>query len=406
MGSFIDYLFDLILRAREEIRGAVHVTPLSYSYSFSKITQASVFLKLENLQKTGAFKVRGAYFKIKSELSRARERGVIAASSGNHAQGVAYASQELGVKALIVMPETTPPYKILATKSYGAEVMLYGMIYDDAYRKAVELSEERGYLFIHPFNDPYIIAGQGTIGLEVASELKDVDYVLVPVGGGGLISGIAVAVKKVLGGRVKVIGVEPEAAPKAREALRHGGPVEIRPASSLADGVVTKKVGDLTYKVMEELVDDIVTVDEDNIARAMYLLLERAKMLAEGAGALPLALLLSGKMDFKGKRVVAVISGGNADLTTLYKVILRGLTAEGRLIKFKLVLEDRPGTLRQALSFLSKYRCNIVDIKHDRFSISIKPGHALVEIIAEVPSRDIASKVIEELRKHGMEVQE
>ena len=397
-------IFELIKKADGVLEGVIHRTPLSYSHSFSKLVNAAVFLKLENLQKTGAFKVRGAYFKIYSVLSEARKYGVVAASSGNHAQGVAYSAQELNVKATIVMPETTPPYKVLATKSYGAEVILHGRVYDDAYTKALELSRKYGFVFIHPFDDPYIIAGQGTIGLEVARSIPDLDYVIVPMGGGGLISGIAIAVKKILGNRVKVIGVEPEAAPKFYESLKCGKPVTIAPKPSLADGVITKTVGELTLQLVKEFVDDVYLVDEDSIARAMYLLLERSKLLAEGAGALPLALILSGKLDIKGKKIVAVISGGNADLTTLYRVILRGLIAEGRICKLRLALRDVPGMLEKVLSKVAVLRCNIIDVRHDRFSLDIEPGYALVEIVMETPSKEIKAELVEKISMEGVKV--
>ena len=399
-----DDIFKLIKKADEVLEGVIHRTPLNYSHSFSKLVNAAVYLKLENMQKTGAFKVRGAYFKIYSVLSEARKHGVVAASSGNHAQGVAYSAQELNVRATIVMPETTPPYKVLATKSYGAEVVLYGRVYDDAYTRALELSRERGYVFIHPFNDPYIIAGQGTIGLEIVRSLPDLDYIVVPMGGGGLISGIAIAVKKVLGNKVKVIGVEPKAAPKFYESLRQGEPVTVIPKPSLADGVITKTVGDLTLQFVREFVDDVFLVDEDSIARAMYLLLERAKLLAEGAGALPLALILSGELNLTGKKVVAVISGGNADLTTLYRVILRGLMTEGRICKLRLALRDVPGMLEKVLSKVAALKCNIIDVRHDRFSLDIEPGYALVEIVMETPTKEVKAELVNVISTEGVKV--
>ncbi len=403
--NIIDEIYELILRADEVLEGVIHRTPLTYSYSFSKITGNNVYLKLENLQKTGAFKVRGAYFKIHSLMPDVKRKGVVAASSGNHAQGVAYASQELDVKATIVMPETTPPYKVVATKSYGADVILYGRVYDDAYSKALEIARESGAYFIHPFNDKYIIAGQGTIGLEIMRTLDSIDYVLVPIGGGGLISGIGVALKKKLGNRVKVIGVEPVNAPKYYKARMKGTPVKIEPKPSLADGVVTKTVGELTYKIMSEVVDDVVLVDEDSIARAMYLLLERAKLLCEGAGALPLAALLSGIIEPKKKNIVAVISGGNADLTTIYRIILRGLLVEGRISRLKLILEDIPGSLMRVLNVLARYRCNIIDVKHDRLGVSIEPGYASVEVIFEIPERHVIQLVIDDLKKMNVRIE-
>lgn len=397
-------LFELIKDAGSALRNVVHRTPLTYSTYFSKLTGKNVYLKLENLQKTGSFKVRGAYNKIRSLMPEARERGVIAASTGNHAQGVAYAARELGVKATIVMPETAPPYKIISTRSYGAEVLLHGKVYDDAYRKAVEISMKTGAYFIHPYDDPLVVAGQGTIGLEISEDLPQVDAVIVPVGGGGLISGIAIALKNAIGNHVKVYGVEPAGAPKLKEALTHNAPVTITPSPSLADGVVTKGVGRLTFRIMKELVSGVLLVNEDDIARAMYLMLERAKLLAEGAGALPLAALLSNPDAIEGKNVVAVISGGNADLTTLYRVILRGLMVEGRIAKVTLMLKDVPGTLERALKVISQLRCNIIDVRHDRLSPEILPGYARVEVLIEVPDIETLRTLKKELAEQGVKV--
>ncbi|MCX8184482.1 MAG: threonine ammonia-lyase [Sulfolobales archaeon] len=395
--STIDEIWSLIRHANEVIEGVVHRTPLVHSTFFSKVSGNNVFLKLENLQKTGAFKVRGAYFKIYSELERCRKCGVVTASSGNHAQGVAYSASELGVASTIVMPETTPPYKINATKSYGAKVVLYGRIYDESYEKAIEISRETGAIFIHPFDDPYVIAGQGTIGIEIATSLKNVDYVLVPVGGGGLISGIAIAIKKILGSRAKVVAVEPKNASKLYQARIHGKPEPIPVAPSLADGVVTKSVGELTYKLMSEVVDDVVLVDEDSIARAMFLLMERVKLVAEGAGALPLAAILSGYLVGEGRNLVAVVSGGNADLTTIYRVILKGLSIERRIMKLSLLLEDVPGSLYRVLEVLARHRCNILEIRHERTGLEIPPGYALVELVFELPDGEISKTILEQI---------
>lgn len=398
----LDELWSLIKKANEVVEGVIHRTPLVSSHTFSKLSGNSVYLKLENLQKTGAFKVRGAYFKIFSELERCRKYGVVTASSGNHAQGVAYSSSELGVSATIVMPDSTPPYKVNATRSYGAKVLLHGRIYDESYERAVEISEKTGAVLVHPFDDPYVIAGQGTIGIEIASTLRNIDYVLVPVGGGGLISGIALAVKRMLGNGVKVIGVEPKNTPKFYRARLAGKPVVVPAKPSLADGVVTKSIGELTYRIMSELVDDVILVDEDSIARAMFLLMERAKLLAEGAGALPLAALLDGYLNSKGKNIVAVISGGNADLTTIYRVILRGLSIEGRVVKLTMLLEDSPGSLYKALGVLARYRCNVVEIRHERAGPSIPAGYALVEVVIELPEMEAINSIMQELGSLGV----
>lgn len=396
MNNRISRIWTLIREAENIVYNVAYKTPLEHSLSISHMLGCNIYLKLENMQKTGAFKIRGAYFKIYRHLEDAKNRGVITASSGNHAQGVAFASSVLGVKATIVMPETTPIYKINATKSYGANVILYGEVYDEAYKKAVEIAEDTKALFIHPFNDEEIVAGQGTIGVEILSQLGDVDAVLVPIGGGGLISGIGVALKK-LKPSVRVIGVEPEVAPKYYESRKAGTLLTVNIGPSLADGVLTKSVGDITFEIMNCVVDDVVKVSEDSIARAIYLLMERAKIVVEGAGALPLAAMLEGYLNNSGKKIILIVSGGNIDLTTLYRVVTRGLVAEGRVVALRLIMPDIPGQLYKALKILYKYRCNVIDVKHDRFSINIPVGHAAVDIIFEVPSKSDTEKVLKEL---------
>lgn len=406
MSRGIDEIFDLMLKASEILKPVIHKTPVFHSAFFSSLTGKSVYLKLENLQKTGSFKVRGAYFKIYTLPQEVRSRGVITASSGNHAQGVAYSARELNIHSLIVMPETAPTYKINAVKSYGSEVLLYGQIYDDAFKKALEISEERGMSLIHPFNDPYVIAGQGTIGLEIVEDVSNVDTVVVPIGGGGLIAGIALAVKKLSKGRVKVVGVEPSVAAKTRLSLSAGKPVTVLPQPSLADGVLTKSLGDLTFEIIRNYVDLVLEVEEDQIARAIYLLLERTKLLAEGAGALPVAALLSRSDEIPGENIVAVVSGGNADLTTLYRILMRGLIREGRVARITLSLKDVPGSLEKVLKILADLRCNILDITHDRFDLDIKPGYAKVKILMEVSSEQVIKTAITKLRESGVEVLE
>ncbi len=406
MSKSVDDILNLMLKASEILKPVTHRTPVFHSAFFSSLTGKCVYLKLENLQKTGSFKVRGAYFKIYSLPEDVRSRGVITASSGNHAQGVAYSARELNIPSLIVMPETAPTYKVNAVKSYGSEVLLYGQIYDDAFKKALELGEERGMTLIHPFNDPYVIAGQGTIGLEIVEDVGAVDTIIVPIGGGGLIAGIALAVKKLSNGRVKVVGVEPSAAAKTRLSLSMGRPVTVSPQPSLADGVLTKSLGDLTFEIIRNYVDLVLEVEEDQIARAIYLLLERTKLLAEGAGALPIAALLSRSEEIPGDKVVAVISGGNADLTTLYRVLMRGLIREGRVARITLSLKDVPGSLEKVLKILADLRCNILDISHDRFDLDIKPGYAKVKILMEVSSEQVTKTAVKRLRESGVEVLE
>jgi len=362
-------------------------------------------MKLENLQKTGAFKVRGAYYKIYKLPDEAKKRGVVAASAGNHAQGVAFAASVAGIPATIVMPETAPISKIQATQGYGAKIVLHGLIYDDAYHKALEIAEETGATFIHPFDDLYVIAGQGSIAVEILHDLQDIDVVVVQIGGGGLISGIAAVVKNVLGDQVKVIGVEPESAPKMKASINAGKIVEVDVKPSIADGLLTRRPGEITYKLVSELVDDIVTVSDDEIAHAILMLLERSKTVAEGAGAAGLAALLSGKIDVRGKKVVTIISGGNIDVTMLSRIIMRELARQRRIVILKTKLPDRPGTLRKLLEFLAEAKLNIVEINHDRYDPRLEPGWAEVRIIAEVPQPERLERLINNLRRHGYEVE-
>jgi threonine dehydratase len=395
-------IYQKSLEAIKMISSYIHRTPVDKSTTFSKMFGGEVYLKYENLQKSGSFKARGALYKI-GELVSQGVREVVAASSGNHAQGVAYAASIYGVEATIYMPETASIAKIEATKSYGAKVVLKGRLFDEAYREALRYSEERGVPLVHAFNDLDIIAGQGTISLELMEQLGEFDLILVPVGGGGLISGIA-SVLKEAGRRVRVIGVEPEAAPKFFESLRAGriADVEVRP--SLADGLLAKRPGDITFDLVRRYVDEIVTVSEDSIARAVYLLMQRNKVIAEGAGAVGLAALLEGKVDIRGKRCVIVISGGNVDLTDLYRIIVRGLTAEGRMVELSIELIDAPGELKRVLEVIYEYRGNIVEITHRRGGREIPPGRAVVDLLIEVPTRDIGSAMVKKLVEKGYKV--
>ncbi|RLG88711.1 MAG: threonine ammonia-lyase [Thermoprotei archaeon] len=397
----LDKLYKECVKAHEVISSYIHKTPLDRSATFSRMTGGIIYLKYENLQKTGAFKVRGALYKVYKIAQSSKSRGVIAASAGNHAQGVAYAASVFGLNSIIVMPETASISKIEATKSYGADVILYGKVYDEAYEKAKEIAEEKGYEFVHAFDDLDVIAGQGTIALEILKELSDIDVFIVQIGGGGLASGIATVIRKLRGSSVKIIGVEPENAPKMKMSIKAGKPVEIEAKPSLADGLVTKKPGDITFRIISELVDDIVTVSEDEIAQAMYLLLERNKILAEGAGAAGLAALLSGKINVRGKKVVTIISGGNVDLTAIYRIILRGLSSIGRIVSLRGSIPDVPGSLSRVLQIIAEERGNIVEIYHNRFEPLVDPWHAQVELIVEVPSIDIVNRIIKRLKSLG-----
>ncbi len=389
--------------ALEVVSKYVHRTPLERSGTVSKIVGANVYLKLENLQKTGAFKVRGALYKV-FKLRNEGVKGVVAASAGNHAQGVAYGAKVFGMRAVIVMPESASIAKVEATRNYGAEVVLYGSVYDDAERKAKEIAEREGLAMVHPFDDIDVMAGQGTIAWEILDQMKNVDVVVVPIGGGGLASGILSVVKKVVPS-VKVIGVEPEAAPKMMMSIKAGHPVTLEPKPSLADGLVTKRPGELTFKIVSSLIDDIVTVSEKEIAYAIYLLLERCKLLAEGAGAASVAALLSGKIEVKGN-VVALVTGGNIDVTTLYRVLIEGMNMSGRVAILRGSVPDVPGSLSKALSVIAKHRGNILDVKHRRYGPGVDPWHAVVEIVVEVPSRETVRKIIADLNTMGMRFEE
>ncbi|MEB2836327.1 MAG: threonine ammonia-lyase [Desulfurococcales archaeon] len=398
-----EYIASLTREAVGVLGGVVHRTPLDFSATFSRMTGARVYLKLENLQKTGAFKVRGAYFKISRLSPEERARGVVAASAGNHAQGVAFAASRQGVKATIVMPETAPQAKVDATRGYGAEVVLYGRVYDDAYSKALEIARETGATFIHPFDDPLIIAGQGTIAVEIEEQLGGPpDLVVVPVGGGGLASGIASWLKTRHPG-VRVVGVEPAYAPKFTRSLEAGRPVEVPASPGLMDGLVTKKPGRITFSLLSRLLDGMVTVTDEEVARAIFLLLERSKTLAEGAGAAALAALLSGKVEVReGERVAVIVSGGNIDMTRLPKVVYYQLVREYRVVRLQGLIPDAPGWLNRVLEVLARAKLNIIDIRHDRMLPFLEPGWAEVEVIAEAPSPQAVSEVLEALNSLGL----
>ncbi len=403
--KLIDKIYDYSLEAREIISRHAHKTPLITSYTLSSIVGRNVYLKLENLQKTGSFKVRGAIYKIYKIIEEARSRGeevkgVVAASSGNHAQGVAYAARVFGLKAVIVMPKTTSATKVNATRSYGAEVVLHGNIYDEAYEKAMEIAREKNYVFVHPYDDPHVIAGQATIGHEIMDELASPGCVLVPIGGGGLISGISIVVKK-RKPDTKVIGIQPKNAPAMYRLLTRSLE-NYKPKPSIADGVVVKKPGQITSKIVEKLVDDIVLVDEEDISYAINFLLERAKIVAEGAGALPIAALLSGKYAPLKEPVVCVVSGGNIDPTLLSRIIMHELAKDGRLVSLIGEVDDRPGELGKVIKLLAEHMLNIVDIRHDRWDPALLPSKARVEIIVEAKTLDDVVKALEELEEKGL----
>lgn len=395
-------MLELIRQASKNIRKAVNTTPLIHSSFFSKLLGTECHLKLENLQKTGSFKARGAYNKILSLTKKEKAEGVITASSGNHAQGVAWASALLGVKSTIIMPESTPIIKYTATRGYGGEVIFHGRTFPEAHRYALALAEERGLAFIPPFDDELVMAGQGTIGLEIMEALPDVDSVVVPVGGGGLISGIASAVKGIKPD-VKVYGVEAAASNSCVASLREGRPVEVEGSPTIADGIAVKRVGDKAWPIIRELVDHVVDVEEDTIAAAILKLLERKKLIVEGAGAVPIAAAMEGRLP-QGGKTVFILSGGNIDVTALDKVIRLGLLREGRILKVATVLSDAPGSLARLTSVIASEKANILHVVHQREAIDVPVSRIRIEIILEVEGREHAGRVLKALDENGYEV--
>lgn len=349
--------------------------------------EAQVYLKTENLQITGSFKVRGAYYKISQLTDEEKGKGVIACSAGNHAQGVALAAAKNGIKSVICIPDSAPISKVEATKRYGAEVCLVEGVYDDAHNRAVQLQEETGATFIHPFDDEDVIAGQGTIGLELLNQLPDLDAVIVPVGGGGLISGVAYAIKK-LNPNCKVYGVQASGAPSMVNSLRDHKQESLSSVSTIADGIAVKTPGDLTYEICSEYVDEVVTVTDDEISTAILTLIEQQKLIAEGAGAVAVAAALFNKVDIKGKKVVCLVSGGNIDVTILSRVINRGLLKAGRSADITIALMDKPGQLKGVSQIIAELGGNVVAIHHDRADESMDINACYLHIVME--TRDYA----------------
>ncbi|MGC9131651.1 MAG: threonine ammonia-lyase [Pyrobaculum sp.] len=384
---------------REKQReGRIHRTPTLRSESLSRVTGGEVFLKLEALQKTGSFKIRGAYFAMHKYIQEGY-REFITASSGNHAQGVAYAAQLHGVKATVVMPETTPWLKVKKTQDYGATVILHGESYYEAEMKAMELVGG-GAKFLHAYNDWYVISGQSTLGVEILEDLESVDVVVVPVGGGGLISGVAYAVKKRRPG-VKVVGVQASGAPAVYLSLKEGRLVTIDRVDTIADGIAVKRPGDITLKLIQEYVDDIVLVDDNEIVDAIYLLLERTRVVAEGAGAAAVAALMSGKVDVRGKRAVAVVSGGNIDAPILMRVLMKALARQRRVVRLVGEVPDRPGTLAKASSLLASHNVNILEVYHERYDPEQRPNYVRLIFVVEIPGTLDMSKLLDELERSG-----
>jgi threonine dehydratase len=394
----------MIEEARERLAGVAQKTGLSFSNSVSENANCNVWLKMENLQRTGSFKLRGAYNKVAALTDEERERGIIAASAGNHAQGVALAASVFGCQATICMPKHAPLSKVTATRGYGADIVLHGDFYDETYARACELQEERGFTFVHPFNDPLVIAGQGTIGLEILDALPDVKAVVVPIGGGGLISGIAVAIKN-KNPKVKVIGVQTQNMPSMKASIENHAVTTVNGKASLADGITVKTPGDLTFSIVQEYVDDIVTVDESEIASAILWLLERVKTVSEGAGAVPVAALMNDKISgLRGRNVAALISGGNIDVNQMTRIINGGLVKSWRKVYFDTVVPDQPGTLVKLLSIISESGANVLSVTHERSQRGVEIGYTNVSFELETANEKHVERLISALKEHQYHV--
>jgi len=382
-----------IQSALSRIRDSVYLSPCARSENFSLITGNSVFLKLDNLQKTGAFKERGALNKLLTLNDQQKALGVIAASAGNHAQGVAYHAGRLGIGARIVMPLTTPLTKVSSTKSYGTQVILHGTNYDEAYEEAVRLAQQKNLTLIHAFDDDAVIAGQGTLGLEILYQQPDIEAVIAPIGGGGLIGGVACALKE-SNPAIQIFGVQPAAIPSMKAAVAAGKPITLPAAKTIADGIAVRRSGDRTLPLVQKYVDDIVTVDDEEIANAILLLLEREKMLAEGAGAAAFAALLNRKLPVHGKKVAVLVCGGNIDVTLLSRIIERGMVKDGRLVRVRVHLPDYPGALYSLTGLLAEHRANIVETSYDRAYHGVHLSDTAIDITIETRGAEHISELL------------
>ena len=389
------------IKAKEKLSKVLLETHLIYSPIFSKESGNKVFIKPENLQKTGSFKIRGAYNKISNLTDAEKKRGVIASSAGNHAQGVAYGAKESGIKAVIVMPKSTPLIKVESTKQYGAEVILHGDVYDDAYKKAKELEEKEGYVFVHPFNDEDVLDGQGTIALEILEELPETDIILVPIGGGGLISGIACAAK-ILKPKIKIIGVEPEGAASAYEAIKENKVVELKEANTIADGTAVKKIGDLNFEYIKKYVDEIITVSDYELMETFLLLVEKHKIIAENSGILSIAA--TKKLKEKDKKVVSVISGGNIDVLMISSMINKGLIRRDRIFNFSLNIPDKPGELAKVVDLIAELGANVIKLEHNQFKNLSRFKDVELQVTVETNGSEHIKNLVQTFEEKGYEV--
>lgn len=392
---------DKIYHASYVLKDVVRPTDMIHATNLSD--DCDLFLKTENLQVTGAFKARGAYYKISQLSDEERAKGVIACSAGNHAQGVARAAQRYGIKSIICMPNGAPISKVEATKSYGAEVCLVEGTYDDAHDKAVELQKETGATFVHPFDDEMVIAGQGTIGLEILNQLDDVDAVIVPIGGGGLISGVAFAIKS-LNPKVKVYGVQSAGAPSMYLSIAQKSIQTLPSVNTFADGIAVKTPGELTFELCSQYVDEITTVTDDEVATAILSLIEKQKLISEGAGAVSVAAALFGKFPIKGKKVCCLVSGGNIDVTILSRVIERGLQKTGRLAEFTIALTDKPGELVAVSKIIADLGANVVSVSHDRADLNTDINSCYLRLSMETRNHEHIQRIKDSLAKYGYKI--
>ncbi|MCL2370262.1 MAG: threonine ammonia-lyase [Firmicutes bacterium] len=392
-----------IQQAKERLSGVIHNIPLEYTTHFSKVTGGDIYLKFESRQKTGSFKVRGAYNKIAKLVKTAKPPSIICASLGNHAQGVAYAASKSGIPTTIVMPKSAPLAKVTAVQGYGVDVVLHGDFFDDAQAHAKELEKKTGAVFIEPFNDYDVIAGQGTIGLEILEDLADVDIVVVPVGGGGLLSGVAVAIKSI-NCNVKVIGVQAEKAAAMVQSYKNKKLTTLNQIYTIADGIAVKRPGSLTYPLIQKYVDQMVTVTDDEIASTVIGLIERTKQVVEPAGASSLAAVICNKINVKGKKVVCLLSGGNIDVGIIHKIIERGLIKRGRQISLAILLQDKPGGLERVSGIIAKTSANVIGVRFDRTSVESEINDVILHVTCEVSGEKHSAEVVSELNKAGFKV--
>jgi len=393
--------YDEILRANSMRGNEIKKTPLIHSPTFSELTNSEVYLKAEFRQRTGSFKIRGAYYKIKSLSDEEKKHGVVAASAGNHAQGMAFASSLEKISCTIVMPKNASPAKVAATRGYGANVILEGVNYDESFAKAKKIAKETGATMIHAFDDPQIIAAHGVIGLEILDDLPDVDEIYLPIGGGGLAAGTLIAIKE-KNPNIKVVGVQSKSFPSMYESVKQGSLTASGGERTIADGISVKIPGQLTFDIIKELIDEIVLVDDTEITKAMFLLMERMKFVVEPAGAASLAYLIS-KKPAPGKKVVAILAGGNVDMYLLGQIVDKGLAAMGRLLKLSILLPDRPGAFKEIVDEITLANANIVEVVHDRLSSNINAGSAGVTLSLETQGKEQADLLIEALKKKNIQ---